>query len=315
MQLGRVPEGETAELRDHDGVGRDADHQGGVTRYRHAVAETVDMPSDQFVVLDGVRFHYLDWGGNGHPLLLLAGLGCTAHVFAGLAPHLTDRFRVLALTRRGHGSSDRGEGGHAFADAAEDARRLLDALGIARAHVAGHSMGGGEVSALAARHPGRVAKVVYLDGAYDWADRPPAQGPHEAASPDRFASYEDYVDFVRSVLPDDFHGPALDAMLRASVDTHADGSVVDKHSDAALAPFVQALNDFRHPYSDISAPALAMYAINDQDLGTEATWRLACRDRFAAETDHGEAIDFRASHYLFFGRRDDVLTAMREFLT
>lgn len=33
-------------------------------------------------------------------------------------------------------------------------------------------MGGGEVSALAARHPGRVAKVVYLDGAYDWADRP-----------------------------------------------------------------------------------------------------------------------------------------------
>ena len=124
------------------------------------------------------------------PLLLLAGLGCTAHIFAELAPHLSDRFRVLALTRRGHGLTDQVQSGHALADAAEDARRLLDALGIERAHVVGHSMGGGEVSALAARHPGRVARVVYLDGAYDWADSPTPEWPEEAASPDRFASYE-----------------------------------------------------------------------------------------------------------------------------
>ena len=53
--------------------------------------------------MDGIRFHYLDWGGEGDLLLLLAGLGCTAHVFAEFAPHLSGRFRVLALTRRGHG--------------------------------------------------------------------------------------------------------------------------------------------------------------------------------------------------------------------
>ncbi|CAN7347889.1 alpha/beta fold hydrolase [Terrabacter sp. LjRoot27] len=186
----------------------------------------IDIPSDEFVTLDGVRFHYLDWGGDGDPLLLLAGLGGTAHVFAELAPHLSDRFRVLALTRRGHGLSDRVEGGHALADAAEDARRLLDALGIERAHVAGHSMGGGEVSALAARHPGRVASIVYLDGAYDWADSPTPEWPEEAASPERFASYEDYVDVVHSLLPDDIRGPAFDAMLRTSVETQEDGSVV-----------------------------------------------------------------------------------------
>ena len=286
----------------------------GSSRYGHRVAGPMDIPPDQFVVLDGVRFHYLDWGGDGDPLLMLAGLGCTAHVFAELAPHLSDRFRVIALTRRGHGLTDQVQSGHALADTAEDARRLLDRLGIERAHVVGHSMGGGEVSTLAARHPGRVARVVYLDGAYDWADSPTPEWPEEAAGPDRFASYEDYVDFVHSVLPDDIWGPALDAMLRTSVDTHADGSVVDKLSAAAFAPFVQALTTFRHPYSDITAPALALYAVGHRWPEAEAAWRVACRDRFAAETAHGQVIEIRASHYLFLDRRDDVLAAMREFL-
>ena len=276
---------------------------------------SIDIPSDRFAVLDGVRFHYLDWGGDGDPLLFLAGLGCTGHVFAELAPHLSDRFRVLALTRRGHGLSGEVSSGHALADGAEDARRLLDELGIERVHVVGHSMGGGEASALAARHPGRVASIVYLDGAYDWADSPTPEWPEEAAAPDRFASYEDYVDFVRTLLPDDVRGPALDAMLRASVDTLADGSVVDKHSVAASAPFVRALKAFRHPYSAITAPALAIFAIGDHWQGAEASWRAACRERFVAETADSHVLELRASHYLFIDRRDDVLAALRSFLS
>ena len=68
-------------------------------------------------------FASITWtGGRGSLLLLLAGLGCTAHIFAELAPHLSDRFRVLALTRRGHGLTDTVERGYALQDAAEDAR-------------------------------------------------------------------------------------------------------------------------------------------------------------------------------------------------
>ncbi|GAA5035033.1 hypothetical protein GCM10023258_36500 [Terrabacter aeriphilus] len=274
----------------------------------------IDIPADRFVVLDGVRLHYLDWGGDGDPLLLLTGLGCTAHVFAELAPPLSDRFRVVALTRRGHGSTDRVATGHALTDAAEDARRLLDALGIERAHVAGHSMGGGEASALAARHPARVASVVYLDGAYDWADRPAEEWPEETPSPERFASYDDYVAHVHSLLPDTVRGPAFDAMLRASVDTQPDGSVVDRFADAAAAPFVNALKAFRHPYADIAAPALAVYALGGQWQGPLATWRAACRDRFMAETADARVLELEASHYVFIDRRDDVVAAMRAFL-
>ncbi|WP_165372604.1 alpha/beta fold hydrolase [Nocardioides iriomotensis] len=273
------------------------------------------MPPDQFVILDGVRFHYLDWGGDGEPVLFLAGLGCTAHVFAELAPHLSDRFRVLALTRRGHGLTDQVQSGYALVDAAEDARRLLDAMSIERAHVVGHSMGGGEASALAARHPGRIGRIVYLDGAYDWADRPTSEWSEEPAIPDRFASYGAYVEAVYSLFADDIRGPAFDAMLSTSVYIEADGSVVDKFSAAAAAPFVEALKAFRHPYSDIAVPALAMFALGDQWQGAEGTWRVACRDRFLDETADARVLEIRASHYLFIDRRDDVLTAVREFLT
>jgi pimeloyl-ACP methyl ester carboxylesterase len=160
-----------------------------------------------------------------------------------------------------------------------------------------------------------VARIVYLDGAYDWADSPTPEWAEEEASPDRFASYEDYVDFVHSLLPDEIRGPAFDAMLPSTVDTLADGSVVDKFSSTAAEPFVQALKTFRHPYSDIQAPALAIFALGDQWQGAETTWRVASRDRFAAETASAQVLELRGSHYLFIDRRDDVVAAMREFLT
>jgi pimeloyl-ACP methyl ester carboxylesterase len=286
------------------------------------VPNPTDVPPDRFVTLDGVRFHYLDWGGDGEPLLMLAGLGCTAHVFAELAPHLTDRFRVLALTRRGHGLTDQVRTGRTIAGAAEDACRLLDALGIQQAHLVGHSMGGGEVSALAAHHPDRVARVVYLDGAYDWADSPPPEASdggsgEAAASPERFASYDAFVAYVRSVSPDfdACWGPALDAMLGSLVHTHGDGSVTERLSDSDAVPFIEALQGFRHPYAEIASPALAIYAVGDRWQGAAGAWRAGCRDRFAAETTAGKVLEIHdASHYLFLDRRDEVLAAMRTFL-
>ncbi|MGN6576386.1 MAG: alpha/beta fold hydrolase [Nocardioides sp.] len=282
-----------------------------------SVPSGADVPPDSFVTLDGVRFHYLDWGGDGEPVLLLAGLGCTAHIFTELAPHLTDRFRVLALTRRGHGLTGRADSGYALTDGAEDARRLLDELDIERAHLVGHSMGGGEVSALAARHPDRVGSVVYLDGAYDWADGPQDTEASAPEDPDRFASYDVFAGYVRSLSPDfeRIWGPAFDAMCRTLVDTHSDGSVTEKHTHAAMAPYVEAVQAFRHPYAEITAPAFALYAVGDRWQGQAATWHAASRDRFLADTVDGRVVEIDdASHYLFLDRREEVLAAMRTFL-
>src|SRR5271154_6470736 len=60
----------------------------------------------QFLTVDdNVKLEVLDWGGSGRPLVLLAGLGNTAHVFDDFAPKLTSEYHVYGITRRGFGAS------------------------------------------------------------------------------------------------------------------------------------------------------------------------------------------------------------------
>jgi len=54
----------------------------------------------------------LDWSVKGRPLVLLAGLGITAHVFDGFAEKLTDSYHVYGITRRGYGASSKPASGY-----------------------------------------------------------------------------------------------------------------------------------------------------------------------------------------------------------
>ncbi len=110
----------------------------------------------QFVTVNGVKLHYLDWGGSGAPLVFLAGMASSAHTFDDLAPRFTDKFRIVALTRRGTGASERPESGYTLNQLADDIKGFLDALGIQRASFAGHSLGGDQITVFAGKYPDRV---------------------------------------------------------------------------------------------------------------------------------------------------------------
>ena len=124
----------------------------------------------QFVrVGQDVRLEVLDWGGNGKPLVLLAGGGDTAHVFDDFAPKLTRDFHVYGITRRGFGESGFApltSGSDTFGD---DVLAVLDALKLESPVLVGHSIGGQELSSIGTRHPNRAAALVYLDAGYPYA--------------------------------------------------------------------------------------------------------------------------------------------------
>jgi pimeloyl-ACP methyl ester carboxylesterase len=118
-------------------------------------------------VENGVRLEVLDWGGKGRGLILLAGAGCTAHIYDGFAEKLAKGYHVYGITRRGFGLSSHPESGYSELRRVEDIVQVMDALKLVRPVLIGHSMAGGEITALAGRYPDRVGGLVYLDAARD----------------------------------------------------------------------------------------------------------------------------------------------------
>src|SRR5687767_11741556 len=103
-----------------------------------------------FVNVNGIRLHYLDWGGTGSTLIFLTGMGASAYIFDKFAARFNDKFHVLALTRRGHGDSDYPETGYDADTLTEDIRQFMDHLNIEKAILAGHSLAGVELTHFAA---------------------------------------------------------------------------------------------------------------------------------------------------------------------
>lgn len=117
-------------------------------------------------ISDGIEISYLDEGA-GDPVLLIHGFAsnvATNWVDTGWVKTLTQvSYRVIAYDNRGHGQSAKLYDVAAYGAPvmAEDARRLLDNLGIERAHVIGYSMGARIAAFLAMAHPSRVRSLVF----------------------------------------------------------------------------------------------------------------------------------------------------------
>lgn len=124
----------------------------------------------RFISVDkDVRVEVLDWGGRGPPLVLLSGLGNSAHVFDDFAPRLTGRHHVYGITRRGYGASSVPTTGYTADRLGDDVLAVLTALKLDRPVLVGHSIAGEELSSIGSRFPDRVAGLVYLEATYGFA--------------------------------------------------------------------------------------------------------------------------------------------------
>ena len=112
-----------------------------------------------FVQAGGLRMAF-ERQGAGAPLLLMHGAEASRLMFTALMPHLAPHFTVIAYDQRDCGDTEGPQDGSTLADLADDARRLIEALGLGRAHVFGSSFGGRVAQALALRHPGCVDRLV-----------------------------------------------------------------------------------------------------------------------------------------------------------
>lgn len=290
---------------------------------------------DRWCTVAGVRLHLVDWGGDGAPLILLAGLNNSARIFDDFAPRLTRHRHVYAFTRRGFGLSDQPSAGYDTATRVADIVRLMDALGIHRADIVGHSIAGGEMTALATVHPERVRRLVYLDAAYDRAaiatfPRDPAGS--RAPTPAAHASRAALADWRARQLG--FESGAVAADIDDSYVKEADDRLVPR-TPAAIVTAISASDRAIPPdYGALAVPALALYAPKDraEQPSPEATpeqreasrqlslkvvrpWMLREHARFLGETRCARAEILRGTaHYMFLQRPREIAAQVVRFL-
>jgi pimeloyl-ACP methyl ester carboxylesterase len=270
-----------------------------------------------FVTANGIKMHYLDWGGAGDVVILLAGFNNDAHVFDAIAPSFTDKFHVMGLTRRGFGETDRPAEGYDTATRVEDIRAFMDTQKIARAHLVGHSFAGDEMTLFATLYPQRVIKMVYLDAAYD-----------------RTKDFSCINDQPGGGLPPSFLriiGEALNCPGWEKID--APGMPPPDMVNVRVST-IRAAMQFHPDYKKIKAPSLAIYA--DADLPQRggqldeetqkklnAWWKekqvpvkRASIEQFRNQMKNGQVVEIKgATQYIFVGPyKDQVIKLTRDFL-
>ena len=133
-------------------------------------AETVEIH-------DGLLIPYVEQGDpDGVPLVLLHGITDSHRSYEPVLAALPDSIRAVAITARGHGDAGKPETGYDADQMAADVIAVMDALGIDRAIVAGHSMGSWTARRVAVLYPERVLGVVLAGAFASFHDKPEMDG-------------------------------------------------------------------------------------------------------------------------------------------
>jgi pimeloyl-ACP methyl ester carboxylesterase len=312
-----------------------------VTAGRSALVADVAGVTRGLVTVNGARLQYLDFGGRGEPVLLLAGLGNTAWIWSDFGPRLArEGFRVLALTRRAHGESEAPASGYGMDTLSADVVAFLDSVAIPRAHLIGHSLAGAELTHIATRYPNRVRSLVYVDAAYDRAAqrrydsavRRPQLAPEMTAA-DR-ASVDAYLAYQRRARLDlaRFWGPAVERDYRASIELDSLGRARWRHPLPRYGEMIGAASSAAPDYTGVHVPALALYATVSQTIAPAGAtaeqreqiarferenhdpWTVESIAQFRSGVVGGRVERIDGVHHLFLDRPDETLRVIVGFL-
>jgi pimeloyl-ACP methyl ester carboxylesterase len=298
-----------------------------------------------FVTLNGIRLHYLDWGGSGPVILFLPGLGCNAYIFDQFAPRFTDKFHVLGLTRRGHGDSDYPETGYDIDTLVEDIRQFMDGLNISQVILVGHSMAGIELSHFAAIYPERVTKLVFLDAAYDRSspeykaiqENYPMKGISIPGENEDYYNVQDYIDFIKKTYTrlGEIWSELMDEHIRHEIKVSEDGKIVDKMSDAISKSINETMINYVPEDAKILVPTLSIYVIRENSYFVSSTymseqqqaqqieyfdtyfrpWERHCIEQFQRNVPHAKIVEIPNGHHYCFIKQDEIVfREMRNFL-
>lgn len=282
------------------------------------------QPTDHWVSLNGIRFHYLDWGNPHLPhVVLLHGGSLTAHTWDMAALVLRDRYHLVALDQRGHGDTewtpedqlDRDNGDLMQ----EDTGQFMEHLGFEHLTLVGMSMGGMNALRYAARHPQRLDALVIVDVAPETMREGQIEMEQFRQATETLTRFEDFLDRAMKFMP---HRPP--EHLRYSL-THSlkqtEGGWTWKQDhrrrqQQATGPAEQEAARARNAKAlwadvkSIAAPTLLLRGAESKILSPEVAERTV-----AAMTNARLVVIPRATHNVHSDNPGDFAAAVDAFLT
>jgi non-heme chloroperoxidase len=297
----------------------------------HAIAQVDSSPHKvQLVTVEeGVQLEVLDWGGSGRPLIFLAGSGDTAHRFDGFAPRFTGQHHVYGVTRRGFGASSKpvpANGNYSADRLGDDVLVVMKALQIERPVLVGHSLAGQELSSIGSRFPEKVSGLIYLDAATGFAFYDPAHPLISIEMNDLKRRIDEIeaggVDEQKKLLELEAVVGKFETVLHQN-----NAEVANMPPLPPRSPIGAALNFGAQRYTNISVPALAIFACphnwdrlpdNARKAALIADDKVRCMgwaDAFRRGVPSARVVLIpNADHYVYLTNEAQVIAEMNEFL-
>ena len=215
------------------------------------------VQNSEIELTTGLRLHYVSQGDpQGKAVLFLHGYLDSWRSFQLVLDRIDPQYRAYALDQRGHGDTDKPEGGYAVEDFCNDVIAFMDALGIEQASLVGHSMGSFIARQIALNAPGRVERLVLIATAPACAAYPVLVELGEMVS-----TLSEPLDpqFVYDFQVDSFYGPP-DEEFMATVVSETLKAPPRVWRDA-LAGLMAC--DHQNRLAQISQPTLVLGGVHD----------------------------------------------------
>jgi esterase len=278
-------------------------------RVLHGIVDVMNLlrPLDRGLVVNGLRLHLLDWGGEGRtPLLLLHGFTGSAHAWDTLSIALQPHFRVYALDQRGHGDSDPADA-YNPAVAFDDIAGVVGQLALRSLVLIGLSMGGRNAMYFTAKQPALVQKLVIVDIGPEISARAsaPASGPPE---PETWESVEQAARHLHRSNP----YPGIHYyrwVVSNTLRQRDDGALVWRWHPSIKERRTQLDLDWWALLRTITPPTLVLRGAESPVLDRDVA------ERMAKELPRGRFVEIpHAVHTLHEDNPEAVLGALKDFL-
>jgi len=267
-----------------------------------------------FVHRGAIKLHHLDWGNHGrHPVVLVHGSRLHAHVWNHFSRQFRDRYHIVAVDQRGHGDSGWGpEDSYQFEEFYQDLRAVVEARGLSRFTLIGHSLGGRVSMLYAHRHPETLDRLILVDVTAGRPAVPPGTdlsriaetpSPREFDSPVAAAAY---LAKLMSLAP--LH--MVEESVRHGLRKTDSGQYTWKYDPALAHRAASGGLDFWGMVGSIPTPTLLQYGSHSRVVTPELAARMAeTMPRCSVERIE------KAGHALFTDQPEAFAASVERFLT